>query len=99
MTTEYMTEDELASIEEAVQIKTYTIMYMLARSVEAGQRDVVPEELRRANPSWTADEVTASFSTYQKMLTLSPEDIAKTVRVCRNRLNELGLDPVDEWMH
>lgn len=99
MTTEYMTEDEFNTLEEAVQIKTNAIMYMLARSVQAGQRDVTMEEIRRANPTWTEPEVAASFVIYQQMLALSPDDVALTVRVCRKRLNDLGLEPEDEWRH
>lgn len=99
MQDEYMTEEEFLGFEEAVQVKANCIMYLLARSIQAGQLDVTQATIRKSNPSWTDAEVASTFSTYQTMLKLTPAEIAQTVRVCRKRLNDLGLDPVDEWSH
>ena len=99
MTDEYMTEEEFFGLEEAVQVKSNAIMYILARSVQSGQRDITLEEIRKNNRGWTDDEIAVSFKIYQTMLGLSDYDIAKTVAVCRKRLNDLGLDPEEEWRH
>lgn len=85
-------------IETAAQLKTYGIVFTLGRYIQSGL-EVSKEAIRKNQPDWTDAEVEATFRMYEKMRTLSPEKIEQTVRVSRTKINDLGFDPEEEFIH